>query len=1212
MKTISKITYVMILIIIIFQVNKLNAQWVETSPLINGFIKTICVKDSSIYIGSSSNGIFNSNDLGLTWTQINNGISSNTQVNSVNESYPYIFAATNFAGIYRTIDNGLNWTQVNTGLPINPNVIYLSALGNSIIAVVPNNIYKSVNYGDNWTLTNTGLPSFFYPLAILSINSSFFLGTDQGLYKSNDFGSTWNNITNSLGTIYVKKLASNGTVLYVTTNGQSYKSMDMGLTWGLLTLPFNAPTAIYAKDSLVLISKNSQTIYLSSNYGSTWKLFDYGMSNQNVFSFAQKDSLIFFGGSYYGKRNINDAFVTIGSLTSISGPSVVCSNDTNVMFTTQSIQGADKYIWTFPGGIIDTTVSNSIYHNFAGNSQSGLVKVKALNLRIGHSNEVSMTITVNAIPLNPQNIFGPINVYKGQVGVKYKVTPVVGAVSYSWLLSSGMTGNSNSDSILVNFASMCQSGNLSIKAINNCGESQYINLFVTVIDSGYFELKTSVNNIINDTVNLFLGDTVFLKTEIFTKYIYNGFNNGQLGNGWSNTGSVLFNNPCQCPFINGLPSTNCPNGSPGQFGPDNIFAWVNSITTTSSITTPQYCLQNNNLNNCKIKFWMMYGNSSSNSSSVCDAPDFFDEGIHLQYSTNNGYSWNDFPGANSDPIGNLSPIPPFNTSTPGHGGYWIPLFSASQRINSTLYYWNLYENYIPILESTANTKYRWAQITSSNTGYDTWGIDEVEISCNASSIYHTQWIYNGNIISTSTEPTPFVLTQGGYYQYIVSVTDSISSYTVSDTIVVFIQPKPAAAGIIIGPDTICTFSSSKIFTVPPIANATSYIWTLPSGYNGSSNTNSIIVNFQYSTLQSGYISVKGHNSSGDGVASSKYVTVLGGIPGNAGIISGLSTVCQGQDSVIYSIPAISNTQTYLWTFGNTNYSTNTNQILLNIPDNALNPLVLSVKGTNSCINIYGGSSSKSIVVNPLPHKLLTISGSDTVCQGQTSVVYKASFLNADSYIWTLPNGTNSIFLNDSVIVDFSFNSQSDYITVKGVNNCGSPDIDSLFVYIVNIPSQVFISLQADTLISSSINGNQWYELSMGAIPGATLTYYVPQQNGEYAVIVSINGCVSDASDFYHVDFVGTNEYLQKKFNLKVYPNPFSHITQFTYKLNENQKVNFKIFDITGRLVNLLVDENQTEGEHQLIFDAGKIQSGIYYYYFTVGNEVAKGKIILAK
>jgi len=92
------------------------------------------------------------------------------------------------------------------------------------------------------------------------------------------------------------------------------------------------------------------------------------------------------------------------------------------------------------------------------------------------------------------------------------------------------------------------------------------------------------------------------------------------------------------------------------------------------------------------------------------------------------------------------------------------------------------------------------------------------------------------------------------------------------TFAVIVNPLPANAGTITGISTICQGQNSVNYTIPTIANATSYIWTIPSGATGTSTTNSIMVNYGTSSV-SGNITVKGHNDCGDGVASTLPIVV---------------------------------------------------------------------------------------------------------------------------------------------------------------------------------------------------------------------------------------------------------------------------------------------------------------------------------------------------
>lgn len=84
---------------------------------------------------------------------------------------------------------------------------------------------------------------------------------------------------------------------------------------------------------------------------------------------------------------------------------------------------------------------------------------------------------------------------------------------------------------------------------------------------------------------------------------------------------------------------------------------------------------------------------------------------------------------------------------------------------------------------------------------------------------------------------------------------------------------PDSAGIISGMESACAGEDSVVYIVPAIHNATEYVWTLPEGATGSSDTNSIVVFYGDSAL-SGEITVKGTNVCEEGAAAKLAVTVI--------------------------------------------------------------------------------------------------------------------------------------------------------------------------------------------------------------------------------------------------------------------------------------------------------------------------------------------------
>jgi hypothetical protein len=79
-----------------------------------------------------------------------------------------------------------------------------------------------------------------------------------------------------------------------------------------------------------------------------------------------------------------------------------------------------------------------------------------------------------------------------------------------------------------------------------------------------------------------------------------------------------------------------------------------------------------------------------------------------------------------------------------------------------------------------------------------------------------------------------------------------------------------------------------------------------------------------------------------------------------------------------------------------------------------------------------------------------------------------------------------------------------------------------------------------------------------------------------------------------------------------FPNPFSDQTTIRYKLFKNGFVSLKVFDVTGREVAVLANEEQSKGLHHAEFDARNLKSGIYYYRLEHGKHTESRKLMILK
>ena len=61
-----------------------------------------------------------------------------------------------------------------------------------------------------------------------------------------------------------------------------------------------------------------------------------------------------------------------------------------------------------------------------------------------------------------------------------------------------------------------------------------------------------------------------------------------------------------------------------------------------------------------------------------------------------------------------------------------------------------------------------------------------------------------------------------------------------------------------------------------------------------------------------------------------------------------------------------------------------------------------------------------------------------------------------------------------------------------------------------------------------------------------------------------------------------------------YPNPFNPTTTLSYQLSEASRVSLKVYDILGREVVTLIDEQEDAGYYQKTFNANRLASGVYF------------------
>lgn len=77
-------------------------------------------------------------------------------------------------------------------------------------------------------------------------------------------------------------------------------------------------------------------------------------------------------------------------------------------------------------------------------------------------------------------------------------------------------------------------------------------------------------------------------------------------------------------------------------------------------------------------------------------------------------------------------------------------------------------------------------------------------------------------------------------------------------------------------------------------------------------------------------------------------------------------------------------------------------------------------------------------------------------------------------------------------------------------------------------------------------------------------------------------------------------------------NPFCPSTTITYSLKDTQKVCLVVYDVTGKVVDTLVNQTQESGQHQVNPNFSSYASGVYFLKITTPDTSYTKKMLMVK
>ncbi|MBN2175147.1 MAG: hypothetical protein JW731_13515, partial [Bacteroidales bacterium] len=201
-----------------------------------------------------------------------------------------------------------------------------------------------------------------------------------------------------------------------------------------------------------------------------------------------------------------------------------------------------------------------------------------------------------------------------------------------------------------------------------------------------------------------------------------------------------------------------------------------------------------------------------------------------------------------------------------------------------------------------------------------------------------------------------------------------------------------------------------------------------------------------------------------------------------------------------------------------------------------------------------------------------------ICEGESSQLNAFAMGGSGNYTyqWDPATGLN----NPNIANPIASPEVTTTYTVT-VNDGDAIVEDEVMVTVNPVPDTPTIEQQGSVLVSSTEEGNQWFD-SNGMINGATAQTFEPTYTENFYVVVTNGfGCESDPSNQIYYIYTGLIE-IADGLKVNIYPNPFTDGFTLDYSLKSVSVVKISIYNSYGQLVTILEDNSsRTVGNYRV-------------------------------
>ncbi len=175
---------------------------------------------------------------------------------------------------------------------------------------------------------------------------------------------------------------------------------------------------------------------------------------------------------------------------------------------------------------------------------------------------------------------------------------------------------------------------------------------------------------------------------------------------------------------------------------------------------------------------------------------------------------------------------------------------------------------------------------------------------------------------------------------------------------------------------------------------------------------------------------------------------------------------------------------------------------------------------------------------------------------------------------------------------------------------GLPNTDYFYVK-SNSAGHIFAGgFYGSGVLRSTNNGVNWFEVSSGIYNRMMTTVYFDNAGFGYAGTYYGGLYKTNIST---IGLINISTEIPDKFSLSQnYPNPFNPVTNIEFSVPEKSFVRLTLFDVTGRVVEILVNEELKAGIYKSDWNAANYSSGVYFCKLETDGFTDTKRMVLVK